>query len=106
MSRKRFNGRLEDFRVFHRRQFCGPKCCGAAHRLENPTLGGLRSRAQMQTRRLPSCEMCGGTHRQMDRHHKDRNPANNAQTNVMTLCAPCHARWHWQNGKREKRNAA
>lgn len=42
--------------------------------------------------RLGPCERCGA--RGFDRHHKDRNPVNNARSNVEILCRRCHAREH------------
>ena len=36
-----------------------------------------------------SCVKCGSTEK-LERHHKDRNPMNNAPGNVEVLCLPCH----------------
>lgn len=102
LTRKRFNGRLEDRNVFLRRRFCGETCSANGALVETPTLSGIRQRAQRAYTRGPVCECCGQTHQQMDRHHKDGDPTNNAPENLQTLTAPCHARLHWRTGKREQ----
>jgi hypothetical protein len=40
-----------------------------------------------------ACQTCGGI-TILQRHHKDRNPANNEPDNVEILCNPCHAAEH------------
>lgn len=102
LTRKRFNGRLEDRNVFLQRRFCGETCSANGALVETPTLSGIRQRAQRAYTRGPVCECCGQTHQQMDRHHKDGDPTNNAPDNLQTLTAPCHARLHWRTGKREQ----
>lgn len=53
---------------------------------------------------LFTCERCGHTATiELPRHHKDRNRANNASTNLEVLCIPCHNKEHMQE-KRRRRN--
>lgn len=96
MERKRFNGRLEDLTVFKRRKYCNQTCAGAANRKVRPTYSALLKRALPF--RESTCGQCGGQDN-LQIHHIDGNPANNARSNLMTLCASCHAKWHWDNGK-------
>lgn len=39
------------------------------------------------------CEKCGSTEK-LERHHKDRNPTNNAIKNISVLCTKCHHQEH------------
>lgn len=99
MSRRRFNGRLEDRGVFRRRRFCNLRCSGDSMVTDAPTLGTLRSRS----RRVPlarSCDHCGDS-RLLNRHHRNGDKADNSPSNVQTLCASCHTRLHWATGKRK-----
>ena len=50
------------------------------------------------------CEHCP-TSEQLGLHHKDENRENNSPENLQTLCAKCHTKWHWQNGKTAKINS-
>lgn len=99
MKRKRINGRLEDMGAFSRRKFCGRTCYSAGKVTPTPSLATLRSRAHREVPLRDSCETCG-SRTQLNRHHVNENPADNRPENVQTLCAPCHTRWHWMNGKR------
>ena len=47
----------------------------------------------------PACESCGNEHR-LGLHHLDEDRTNNSPDNLLTLCASCHTRWHWEHGKR------
>lgn len=98
MLRKRFGKRLEDMGVFSRRKYCGRTCFIAGSKILNPSLPTLRSRAHREVPLRDSCETCG-SRTQLNRHHVNENPADNRPENVQTLCAPCHTRWHWKNGK-------
>lgn len=100
MTRKRYNGRLEDLSVFQRRRYCGFRCMGDARVTDSPTLGTLRSRAQREVVRKPQCERCKGTCH-LQRHHVNRDKADNRPENVETLCASCHAKEHWRTEKRK-----
>lgn len=98
LDRKRFNGRLEDYSVFLRRKFCGLECAYVSSRKESVSLSGLRKRATKL--KALACEKCGSTH-MLGIHHKDRDPSNNLGENLSTLCASCHTKLHWQEGKRK-----
>ena len=88
MHRKRFGKRLEDLTRCNRRRHC---CRSCANTRKNPTVAGLRWRAEQM--RLESCEKCGSKE-QLHAHHKDKNITNNVRSNIMTLCASCHAKHH------------
>lgn len=99
LERKRFNGRLEDRSVFLRRKYCGEKCASEAKRQDEVSLPGKRHRTAKAMPLGTSCESCG-SRETLQRHHKDQDIENNSRENLQTLCASCHARWHWANGKR------
>ena len=40
-----------------------------------------------------TCEACDHTERLVV-HHVDGNPMDNSETNLQTLCSPCHSYWH------------
>lgn len=42
-----------------------------------------------------TCEICG-TDKSIEMHHKDRNPRNNEESNIMFLCSKHHHLWHKQ----------
>jgi len=46
-----------------------------------------------------TCQECGSTNL-VGIHHKDRNPLNNSNENLVTLCASCHTKLHWKEGKK------
>lgn len=98
LTRKRFSGRLEDRGAFLLRKYCDAACLGQSKVVQHPTLSGLRQRYTKQGLRGAHCETCGAT-QDLELHHKDLNPANNAPENRMTLCGPCHTKWHWDHGK-------
>jgi 5-methylcytosine-specific restriction endonuclease McrA len=100
MTRKRFNGRLEDLGVFKRRRRCSQSCANT--RTENLSRDTHHWRARQHRSRV--CEECG-TGVGLHVHHKDRNPTNNDPANLQTLCASCHLKLHWRED-REKRLAA
>jgi hypothetical protein len=97
LERKRYNGTLETLNAFKRRQYCDQTCSDMGQRKAQPTLSALRKRAVAF--RGSACECCQATEN-LAIHHLDSNPANNAPTNLMTLCDSCHTKWHWQNGKK------
>ena len=97
LMRKKYSGRMEDRAVFLRRKYCDLICSALGREVKTPSLAALRKKSARL--RGKACQDCGTTE-QIGIHHKDSNPANNASTNLMTLCAGCHTRWHWQNGKR------
>ena len=90
LSRKRFNGRLEDRTTYLRRQFCSLSCANSR------TKGGRSRRAfQAQARKQmkPTCEACGDT-RYRHVHHVNANWSDNRPRNLQTLCLFCHQFWH------------
>ena len=54
---------------------------------------GGRSRALRRYRDIGPCSQCGSTI-YVERHHRDRNTANNAESNIAILCKACHAEAH------------
>jgi len=96
LTRKRFNGRLEDRGVFLRRKHCGEACSSIASRSATPSRSALYKHSAKL--RKSACEDCGSTG-DLDLHHVDENPTNNDPQNLMTLCDACHTRWHWRHGK-------
>lgn len=55
---------------------------------------GLRD---LKLRANPMCEAKGCNHVASLVHHKDKNPRNNSQDNLMSVCTPCHERIHAQD---------
>ena len=96
LSRKRFNGRLEDYNVFLRRKYCSRECSWTGLLKESVTLSGAYKRATKL--KDGACQECRSTNL-VGIHHKDRNPLNNSSENLVTLCASCHTRLHWKEGK-------
>lgn len=93
MERKRYGEQLEDMGAFKRRRFCSLRCANTKQDV-NPKQ--LHQRARKF--RKSACEECGATTK-LHVHHLDENPKNNDPSNLQTLCASCHLRWHWANGK-------
>jgi len=90
--RKKWEGRWEN------RKFCSVKCA-ATVRYQDAT--GKHVECARAARAIPlgaSCQECHATS-YLQRHHIDGKRTNNDPSNVMTLCAFCHARWHWEHGK-------
>ena len=96
LERKRFNGRLEDFSSFLRRKYCDKVCWAKSLIKEDAQKSALLKRANKY--RGKHCETCG-TKKQIGIHHRDGNIRNNDKSNLMTLCATCHTKWHWEHGK-------
>ncbi len=97
LERKRYNGTMEDLGAFNQRKFCDAKCMGAAKINPNASVRVIRARARKYRRDV--CQKCGATVG-LQIHHLDLNPTNNAVLNLMTLCASCHTKWHWEHGKK------
>lgn len=55
-----------------------------------------RARATRRFKQLGPCVECGDP--KSERHHIDRNPANNESANILVLCHGCHMRKHWDQG--------
>jgi len=88
MERKRFGKRLEDATAFARRVFCSLSC---ANSRDTVTRSGAKQRASQQRKHY--CENCGAA-RNLDVHHLDADPWNNAPENLQTVCHSSHMRWH------------
>lgn len=93
MNRRQFNGRWEDAAQFQTRRFCSLRCANMRDEISDKA-----SRERATKLRKAACEQCGATSG-LHVHHLDENPQNNSLSNLMTLCASCHRRWHWTNGK-------
>ena len=100
LTRKNYNGTLEDRAVFMRRKYCNQVCMAKSMIQQDANLVTLRKRAVKF--RGKTCEGCG-TKTNLDIHHLDSNPANNSLDNLMTLCSSCHAKWHWAHGKKKSK---
>ena len=58
------------------------------------TLSGGYSEAQRKFfAENRTCEICG-VNSDIEIHHKDLNPKNNLENNIMFLCSQCHHLWH------------
>lgn len=96
LTRKRYNGILEDLGVFTCRKYCDQQCAGLAQRKDDPTVDAYRKRVYKHKK--DHCQECRATEN-LQIHHIDGNPKNNRLSNLMTLCGSCHTKWHWNNGK-------
>ena len=96
LERKEFGGRLEDFSVFLKRKYCSRECSWTDSLKESVSLSGAYKRATKL--KAGVCVECTSTSL-LGVHHKDRNPLNNLSENLVTLCASCHTRLHWKEGK-------
>lgn len=96
LERKRYNQTLESMNVFLKRKYCDRVCMAKSQEKERASLASLRKRAEKF--RGTECARCGAK-TGLQIHHKDRNPANNAPSNLITLCGNCHTRLHWEEGK-------
>lgn len=107
LTRKTFNGRLEDRGVFLRRKFCNRRCMAKSMEgLRVPT--AHNSRRQSSKLVKPACERCGSTKRRHV-HHVDENPLNNDPSNLQTLCVSCHRLLHspnWNKTTKQRRSCA
>ena len=90
LQRKRFNGRLEDYSAFSRRQFCSLSCANSRSKGgDSSTKWHVLSRIFAES----SCEACG-SQMNLQVHHVDGDYRNNAMENLQTLCESCHHSWH------------
>jgi hypothetical protein len=85
MTRRRFNGRLEDMGAFKRRKYCSLSCANTKARPDHWETYHWRARKH----RKSSCEACGSTV-YLHAHHADGEPQNNEPSNIQTLCVYCH----------------
>lgn len=95
LERKRFNGRLEDYGVFLKRQYCNRECMRKGF-LKIGESDANWSNAHSTARNINKlilkkdyCEICGSTEN-LDMHHIDGNWKNNNLDNLMCLCRSCH----------------
>jgi len=73
--------------------YCSREC----KRLHQTTTGSHVPRERLKRQR-GRCEICGLA--ELDIlvvHHKDRNPRNNKDSNLMVLCPNCHSRIHYKD---------
>ena len=92
LSRKRYNGRLEDLARFNQRQHCSRTC---GNTKVSRTRDGYNYHARKM--RKAACESCGSTQR-LCAHHIDRDWTNNNPLNIQTLCSSCHTSEHHRAG--------
>lgn len=100
LERKRFNGRLEDFGVFKKREYCSRECMrkdwlkiGDNH---NQTYSNAHTTARKINELIlkkENCEICGSKEN-LDIHHLDENWNNNNLDNLICLCRSCHMKEH------------
>lgn len=96
LTRKRYNGRLEDRAVFGRRKFCGPACSAEAQKREDASRSALLKRVRKYLGM--NCDRCGATDG-LSIHHRDRDWKNNVPENLQTLCSSCHTSLHHEAGE-------
>ena len=60
-----------------------------------------RGRALQRDQLKTACEECG-TDSRLHLHHINGDPWDGAAENLMTLCEPCHKRWHVRHGHKGK----
>lgn len=95
LTRKRINGRLEDFTVFTKRKYCNRECMRRAF-VKVGNYEQSYSCAHATARKInelwlkkDECEICGAT-QNLDIHHIDGNYQNNELDNLVCLCRRCH----------------
>lgn len=93
---KRFSsGRKESPSMLSKRKYCDRECMAAGQ--EKEICSSLsHSRAKANATIKGRCENCQAV-RNLQVHHKDENPQNNAPSNLMTLCRSCHSLFHSPN---------
>ena len=96
LTRKRYNGVLEDNGRFHKRKYCN-QVCMAKHQMKEQAQKSALLKRLMKFRK-DKCDLCK-TNQRLGVHHKNGNQADNSEDNLMTLCSPCHTKWHWEHGK-------
>ena len=103
LERKRFNGRLEDFKVFSNRQYCNRECMKKDY-LKIGKHNQSYSNAHATARKINElilhkdvCEICGSK-TNLDIHHIDGDWQNNNVDNLICLCRSCHMKEHSPKG--------
>ena len=96
MERPRWsNGELDS--TWNNRRFCSSRCYGDWIISQNRAKRKSgRKRAQRLFPKV-TCEICGST-LNLQRHHRDNNPLNNARDNVIVVCQICHKNEHMKAG--------
>jgi 5-methylcytosine-specific restriction endonuclease McrA len=97
MARKMFQSTLEDMTAFRRRKFCDQACMARWMEGRIKVPGERAQYRQSRKAVADKCEICARTGTTLHVHHKDENPMNNAESNLMTLCGSCHRRAHSPN---------
>lgn len=102
MERKRINGRLEDLSAFKRRKYCDRECMKRAFVRKDASGQAVRNSRRsagmieyLIKGKEKVCEVCGST-TNIDVHHKDSNPNNNDENNLLLVCRRCHMKIHRQ----------
>jgi len=80
-------------RGFQREQSC-------SYKGQNSSRDAGRSRSRRYALK-DHCEICNTT-LDLDVHHTDKNPLNDTEDNLLTLCSGCHIVAHTPHAKREK----
>lgn len=90
LTRKRFNGVLEDYSAFIRRKFCSLSCSNSRSKG-----GKSETRMRVAAQKLigESCECCGSS-MNLHAHHVNGDWSDNRVENIQTLCESCHHSWH------------
>jgi hypothetical protein len=97
MQRQMIGARLEDWSAFARRVYCNRTCMANAMEGKIKVMNERATHRQSRKTVSQRCEVCGATGRKLHVHHKDGNGLNNSDDNLITLCVPCHQRWHSPN---------
>lgn len=89
------NGNLDS--TFHNRKFCSSKCYGKFIEAQGTAKRTSARKTAQRRVALTICDVCGSMEN-LQRHHKDRNPRNNAIENIQVLCQECHKNDHMADG--------
>lgn len=103
LVRTQYLNSLEDATRFAKRKYCNKRCSGLHHMKATVLRGAYHQRAKKFKKE--NCEACG-TQSRLHVHHRNGDPSQNTHENCQTLCASCHLKWHWQNGKKPGRVSA
>ena len=63
-------------------------------------------RWQIATRDGHRCQVCGASDSMLQIHHVDHDRTNNAETNLLTVCAACHLAYHGRGELQDEMRAA
>ena len=96
LKRKRMNHRMEDMAAFLKRKYCNRECMAKGMMKEKPLPRSMLKRVQHLKK--DKCQECGAE-KLLCIHHLDNDRYNSNPKNLMTLCGPCHTKWHWNHGK-------